>query len=41
MQYVLREILEAAKTTADNWDIDKQRHVWLEDYCAQIALLAT
>ena len=41
MQFVLREILEAAKTTADNWDIDKKRHEWLEDYCAQISLLAT
>lgn len=38
---VLRNIVEAAKTTADNWEIDKKRHFWLEDYCAQIALLAT
>jgi dynein heavy chain len=41
MQHTLREILEVAKGTADNWDIDKKRHEWLEDYCAQIALLAT
>ena len=41
MQRTLRDILEAAKSTADNWDIDKKRHEWLEDYCAQIALLAT
>ena len=41
MQMTLKDVLEAAKTTADNWDIDKKRHEWLEDYCAQIALLAT
>ena len=34
MRFVLREILEVAKATADNWDIDKKRHEWLEDYCA-------
>jgi len=41
MQLTLRDVLDTAKTTADNWDIDKKRHEWLEDYCAQIALLAT
>jgi len=41
MQNTLKDVLDAAKHTADNWDIDKKRHVWLEDYCAQIALLAT
>lgn len=41
MQNTLRDILEVAKSTADNWDIDKQRHLWLDDYCAQISLLAT
>jgi len=41
MQATLKDVLETAKTTADNWDIDKKRHDWLEDYCAQIALLAT
>mmetsp|Transcript_22069 Transcript_22069/g.16467 ORF Transcript_22069/g.16467 Transcript_22069/m.16467 type:complete len:168 (-) Transcript_22069:595-1098(-) len=43
MQVTLREILEVAKGTADTWDldIDKPRHVWLEDYCAQISLLTT
>ena len=43
MKATLRDVLEAAKSTADNWDIDvdKRRHVWLEDYCAQISLLAT
>jgi dynein heavy chain len=34
MQKTLLDILEVAKTAADNWDIDKQRHLWLEDYCA-------
>ena len=34
MQHTLRDVLETAKTTADNWDIDKKRHDWLEDYCA-------
>ena len=38
---VLRNIAEAAKATADNWEIDKKRHFCLEDYCAQIALLVT
>jgi len=41
MQAVLRDVLQEAKSTADNWDIEKKRHDWLEDYCAQIALLAT
>ena len=36
---VLRNIAEATKATSDNWEIDKKRHFWLEDYCAQIALL--
>lgn len=30
----LRDVLEQAKGTADNWDIEKKRHEWLEDYCA-------
>eukprot|EP00928_Gymnodinium_smaydae_P023763 TRINITY_DN1947_c0_g1_i2.p1 TRINITY_DN1947_c0_g1~~TRINITY_DN1947_c0_g1_i2.p1 ORF type:complete len:4562 (+),score=1174.36 TRINITY_DN1947_c0_g1_i2:66-13751(+) len=37
----LREILEMARTTADNWDTDKAREFWLEDYPAQLALVAT
>lgn len=42
MQETLRNVLEDAKTTADTWGIEtKQRHEWLDDYCAQIALLAT
>ncbi|CAK0903564.1 unnamed protein product [Prorocentrum cordatum] len=38
----LRDILEQAKTTAD-WDVDgaKPREYWLEDYCAQLALVGT
>jgi dynein heavy chain len=41
MQNTLGEILEKAVETANNWGIDKDRHEWLEDYCAQISLLAT
>jgi len=37
----LKEIIDAAKITADNWEYEKPRHIWLEDYCAQISLLAT
>ena len=42
MVKTLMDVLETSKGTADLWDLDgKKRHVWLEDYCAQIALLAT
>jgi len=41
MQVTLKDVLETAKQTADMWEFEKQRHIWLEDYCAQIALLAT
>jgi len=37
MQRTLRDIVEVAKATADNWDLGegfKKRHIWLEDYCA-------
>jgi len=40
----LRTVLEAALDTAVNWDVggvDKPRHLWLEDYCAQIVLVGT
>ena len=38
----LMNVLETSKATADLWDLDgKKRHLWLEDYCAQLALLAT
>lgn len=30
----LKEILDGAKITADNWEYDRPRHIWLEDYCA-------
>ncbi len=33
--------MEVAKQTADNWELDKKRHDWLDDYCEQIALLGT
>lgn len=41
MQNNLRDVLCAAKETADQWDIQSKREEWLEGYCAQIALLAT
>jgi dynein heavy chain len=42
MNKTLMDVLVESKGTADLWDLDgKKRHVWLEDYCAQIALLAT
>jgi dynein heavy chain len=41
MQTTLGEVLEAAGETAATWGIERDRHEWLEDYCAQIALLAT
>lgn len=41
MQTCLRDVLEAAKQTADLWGIENKRDIWLQDYCAQIALLAT
>jgi hypothetical protein len=34
MQTTLAEILEKAWETANNWGIDRDRHEWLEDYCA-------
>jgi len=37
----LHAILVQAYDTAQQWGIDSERHVWLEDYPAQIALLAT
>jgi dynein heavy chain len=43
MMDTLKEIAIQAKDTTDDWDVDtnKPREVWLEDYCAQLALLAT
>jgi dynein heavy chain, axonemal len=40
-QDTLRYILEAAIETAVNWEVEKPRHFWLEDYPAQVALVAT
>jgi len=34
MQITLRDVLDLAKQTADMWEFEKQRHIWLEDYCA-------
>lgn len=34
MKVSLRKSLSDAKTTADNWELEKKRHDWLEDYCA-------
>jgi dynein heavy chain, axonemal len=41
MRVTLRDFLEQAKSTADNWEFDTARHIWLNDYCAQIALVTT
>ena len=41
MRDSLRDILETAKNTAEHWGVEKDRHYWLEDYPAQISLLAT
>jgi dynein heavy chain len=41
MKVALRKVLTIAKATADNWEIEKKRHDWLEDYCAQVSLVAT
>jgi hypothetical protein len=30
----LKEILDQAKETADEWEVSKPRHLWLEDYNA-------
>jgi dynein heavy chain len=36
----LKDVLIAAKAGTDQWDYHP-RHIWLEDYCSQISLLAT
>ncbi|CAK0791754.1 unnamed protein product [Prorocentrum cordatum] len=41
LRSVLREITETARAAADNWEVDKKREDWLEDYPAQLALLAS
>lgn len=37
----LKEILDNAKEATEEWDLAKPRHIWLDDYNAQISLLAT
>jgi dynein heavy chain len=42
MQDTLKEIAVHAKETTDEWEMDTNpREVWLDGYCAQLALLAT
>ncbi|CAD7941439.1 unnamed protein product [Amoebophrya sp. A120] len=41
VRLVLRDQMEVARGTAENWEIDNPREFWLEPYCAQIALLIT
>lgn len=41
MMTTLKDILDLAKETADEWEVSKKREFWLEDYNAQISLLAT
>ena len=41
MQGTLKEILVNAKETTDDWTVDNPREVWLDGYCAQLALVAT
>ena len=40
-RFQLRDIPEVARNTADNWEMDKPRAFWVEDYCAQLALVGT
>lgn len=37
----LRDILDNARAAAENWEVDKPREIWLQDYCAQLALVTT
>ncbi|CAJ1396873.1 unnamed protein product [Effrenium voratum] len=42
VRLALREILEQARTSAESWELgDRPRETWLDDYCAQLSLLAT
>ena len=41
MRCQLRDILESARMSSDNWELDKPREIWLQDYCAQLALVAS
>jgi dynein heavy chain len=37
----LRDQLEHARGTADNWELDNPRAFWLEAYCSQLGLVVT
>ncbi len=41
IRLTLRQYLELARDSADNWESDKPRELWLHDYCAQLALVVT
>jgi dynein heavy chain len=41
MQMELVQVLEAAKSTTEQWRLELPREIWLESYNAQISLLAT
>lgn len=41
MRLTMQDILIDAKAKADNWEIEKKRHLWLDDFNAQCALVAT
>eukprot|EP00435_Cladocopium_sp_Y103_P051493 s2113_g16.t1 len=42
IRLALREVLEQARTSAESWEVgDRPRETWLDDYCAQLSLLAT
>ncbi|CAE8644925.1 unnamed protein product [Polarella glacialis] len=41
VRLALREILEQARNSADSWEMDRPRETWLDDYCAQLSLLAS
>ena len=41
MQDTLKAIILTAKETTDDWNVDNPRELWLDGYCAQLALLAT
>lgn len=42
MQETLKGIIVEAKDTTDEWATgEKPREIWLDDYCAQLALNAT
>ena len=38
-QASLKAVTEAAVEAAVNWEVEKPRHMWLEDYPAQVALV--